>query len=255
MDGHGRCLSFFLLSAMEAFPRHVPIQLFNQHVQQVTTRKVENHENLSSCNAGPPNMTRTDTQTSAEDDILRVADFLFGSNCLDGAMNILLHSNPSVITKVVSLQSSRVLFLVGGHSYKRSAGGRRRSNVVRTDDDESCHLCILPEDSLMEARSAMHSRYSAYCSCRAFMEHSNRTSKQSHCSNLPQQELYNNLHPSTSRVGQESCSSLELSTEGMCEHLLSIMLATALRLDHIQVQELSTELEFSHLVLDKIWPC
>lgn len=88
-----------------------------------------------------------------QDEILRVADFLYGST-LDGALALL--DNPTCITKVVSIPSQRSLYTVRGQ-------------------DGNSYLCLLPDSATVASVSAASSPI-FYCSCRSFLEKSRNNS-------------------------------------------------------------------------------
>lgn len=86
-------------------------------------------------------------QRNRQDEILRVADFLFGSSALNGAVEVL---DCGSISQVVSIPSQRSLYFVKGSTRGKSSS--------------SNYLCLLPTHGL------------AYCSCRSFLEGGCRSS-------------------------------------------------------------------------------
>lgn len=97
------------------------------------------------------------------DDILRTADFLFGST-LDGALALLDGDPTEQITQLVSLRSNRSTYLVKGLSLHRRNSGASR---VRND---SCYLCMVPTSSNIDVTAGYGDSSLYYCSCRSFFE-------------------------------------------------------------------------------------
>jgi hypothetical protein len=92
---------------------------------------------------GNPELEKADHDKKArEEEVLRVADFLYGST-LDGALGLL--DTPESITKVVSIPSQRSLHLVQGQG-------------------DNSYFCLLSSEN---SQSSVY-----YCSCRSFLEKS-----------------------------------------------------------------------------------
>jgi hypothetical protein len=173
-----------------------PMHLFDSYVQQ---------KNASQC--------------PHDDEILRVADFMFGSATLDGALQVLQPVVPGgvgFIRQIRSITSSSCLYLVRRH-------GSESTTTTH-------YFCFLPPPS----GNLLHDI--VYCSCRSFLERSVKAHHQQR-----------HRAPSPTRpCGPPSV---------YCKHLLAIRLATALRLDHCcQVTEVLSDEELSNQVMERIWP-
>jgi hypothetical protein len=110
-----------------------------------------------------------DLEKATEEEVLRVADFLYGST-LDGALGLL--DTPESITKVVSIPSQRSLHLVRGQG-------------------DNSYFCLLSFDN---SQSSVY-----YCSCRSFLEKSRNSNTGTHgaaclCKHLLALQLMPALH-------------------------------------------------------------
>jgi hypothetical protein len=157
------------------------------------------------------------TNASDDDEILRVADFMFGSATLDGALQVLQPVAPGgvgFIRQIRSITSSSCLYLV-----RHGSEGAPPTH----------YFCFLPPPP---SGNLLHDI--VYCSCRSFLERSVKAHHQQR-----------HRAPSPTR-GPPSV---------YCKHLLAIRLATALRLDHCcQVTEVLSDEELSNQVMERIWP-
>jgi hypothetical protein len=107
------------------------------------SRKQQGEQVAAAATGNNPELEKADHDKKAtEEEVLRVADFLYGST-LDGALGLL--DTPESITKVVSIPSQRTLYLVQGQG-------------------DNSYFCLLSSDN---AQSSVY-----YCSCRSFLEKS-----------------------------------------------------------------------------------
>jgi hypothetical protein len=157
------------------------------------------------------------------DDILKLAEFLFG-RALDGALAILETNPRRDVVRLTSLQSNRTMYIVKGRSY-RCAG---------LSCCDSSYMCILNEkfsqgtactrfgerldtgDVLLE-RTDICTSTGTYCSCRSFSERCQKRSK----------------------------------GNTLCKHLLAIKLMPFLRID-CSVIEVASDDEYCKIALQRI---
>lgn len=176
-----------------------PIRILNCYLRSLSNGCTNAPANASStveCRGNP-------IRPSEIDGIIRVTDFLFGSNSsslVEGAFAV-LDSAETIITKVISAASRRSLFLVRGSS-ARSRGSH-----------SEYYLCILP-DEIIEDEGVRHHSCGAlyYCSCRSFLERSRSTSDSNTClcKHLLALALLSSLSVKTATV--ETLSDEEFST-------------------------------------------
>jgi SWIM zinc finger len=160
------------------------------------------------------------------DEILILADFLFSSSCLDGALHVLESGNDnsratpaSFCSSVTRLQSPRrVIYHVKG------TPATNRGIHAATATTDAAYLCIVPECDQEETGrdtrgiddvTGMH-----YCSCRSFLEKSRCTP------------------PGTATI---------------CKHLLALKLMPALGVTP-SILEFASDEEFSQAVTQRLCP-
>ena len=109
------------------------------------------------------------------DDILRVAEFLFGANMLQASL-LLLDSSSTNITKLSTATSHRSLYVVNGSSSFSSSSSNHHGNSA----EQSSYMCILGRHNNRAcddgASTSCYSRPVEYCSCRSFLEKSIKNS-------------------------------------------------------------------------------
>jgi hypothetical protein len=113
-----------------------------------------------------------------QDEILRLADFLFSSSCLDGALHVLESGNDnsrttpaSFCSSVTRLQSPRRVI-----HHVKGTPGTTRGNHCATATTDAAYLCIVPEcDQEETGRDTDDATGMYYCSCRSFLEKSRCT--------------------------------------------------------------------------------
>jgi hypothetical protein len=191
------------------------LAVFDQFLKIQQLRSVQSTENAE-------NVHQCLQKQKQHDEILRLADFLFSSSCLDGALHVLESGNDNnstnpaaVCSSITRLQSPRrVIYHVKG-----TPGTSRGNGAAATTD--AAYLCIIPECDQEETGSdtddatGMH-----YCSCRSFLEKSRCT-------------------PS--------------GTDTICKHLLALKLMPALGVTP-SILEFGSDEEFSQAVTQRLCP-
>jgi SWIM zinc finger len=153
------------------------------------------------------------TNVTNVDEILRSADFLYGST-LDGALSLLETDPRRNILLLKSLQSERCMYVVKGNVTSS------RSNSSNPYVVDASYICMLPSDILNKAENPLitsrnaNQSFGYYCSCRSFLEH---------C-----------------RTGH-----------GLCKHLLAIKLMRPLGVE-CSVIELVSDLEYCKVALQRM---
>jgi hypothetical protein len=169
--------------------------------------------------------------------LLRVADSLFGSSLLEGALNTLESSG---IVEIQAIVSRRRMFVVTKRSSSRSQQQHQQPQTQTSSAADDRYFCLMPQQCLpvvshqeenkdaTTKKKKNHQVGFLFCSCRAFFE------------------LTKSVPPSCS-VNDPQASFV------VCKHLLALKLRSALQAPgettYYKKIETATEEEFSHHVL------